>query len=95
MTEITFNKNIYVYGKFYEEEKTNFPQDQDNYDVIIYPKVLSSRIISSLEGFFVADKPLVAETDHGVIKDWNPIIKRGEMPLFEEKYQGKFIPFRE
>lgn len=95
MVKLTFNKNIYLYGKFYESEKTNFPQDEDNYDVIVYPKVLSNRIISSLEGFFISDNPLIAETDHGVVKDWNPIIRRDDMKKFEEKYRGKFIPFEE
>lgn len=93
MVKISLEKNIYIYGKFYDSESTNFPEDENNYDVIIYPKVLSSRIISSLEGFFVADKPLIAETDYGVIKDWNPIIKRDKMKQFEEKYRGEFIPF--
>jgi hypothetical protein len=92
MTEITFNKNIYVYGKFYEDERTNFPQDENNYDVIIYPKVLSNRIISSLEGLFISDNPLI-KTPYGVIGDWNPVIKRDEMRKFEEKYKGKFVPF--
>jgi hypothetical protein len=94
MTEITFNKNIYIYGKFYEDEKTNFPKDEDNYDVIIYVDTLSNRIISSLEGLFISENPLIKKGDTGVIKGWNPIIKRGEIPLFEEKYQGKFIPFK-
>jgi len=91
MTEINFNKNLYIYGKFYENEMTNFPED--NYDVIVYPIVLSNRIISSLEGFFISDNLLIAETDNGVIKNWNPIIKRDKMKEFEEKYRGKFVPF--
>lgn len=94
MTEINISKNIYVYGKFYEDEKTNFPQDQDNYDLIVYVDTLSNRIISSLEGLFISENSLIKKGDNGVIQGWNPVVKRGEMSLFEEKYQGKFIPFK-
>lgn len=93
MTEINISKNIYVYGKFYEDEKTNFPQDKDNYDVIVYVDTLSNRIISSLEGLFVSENPLIKKGDTGLVKGWNPVIKREEMHLFEEKYQGKFVSF--
>ncbi len=94
MVKISLEKNIYIYGKFYEDERTNFPKDEDNYDVVVYVDTLSNRIISSLEGLFISENPLIKKGDTGVIKGWNPIIKREEMHLFEERYQGKFISFK-
>ena len=96
MVEINLSKNIYPYGKFYDASRVSIPTDEDNWDVIIYAQPLceNSRIIGSLEGLFVSEVPLIKkETEKAVRKDWNPLVKREQMEKFEEKYQGKFIPF--
>ncbi|MEK6832439.1 MAG: hypothetical protein AABY32_00190 [Nanoarchaeota archaeon] len=96
MAEINFNKNIYVYGKGYLSEVSKTPEEGVEYNlIIVYPQPWAEkeRVISSLEGFFVSEIPLVKKGDKGVRKDWQISIGREYMSFFEEQYQGKFIPF--
>ena len=44
--------------------------------------------ISDLEGIFLTDSEILKEKDEG-----NPLCRRDEVAMFEEKYRGKFIPF--
>ncbi len=97
MVEISVNKNIYPYGKFYDASRVSLPKDEDNWDVIVYaqPWNESSRTIGSLEGLFVSEIPFVEKgKENTLTKGWNSVITRKQMKDFEEKYQGKFIPFR-
>ena len=97
MVEINLSKNIYPYGKFYDASRVSIPTDEDNWDVIVYaqPWNESSRTIGSLEGLFVSEIPFVEKNKENTLtKEWNPVVRRDEMKKFEEKYQGKFIPFR-
>lgn len=96
MTEISFNKSVYVYGKGYLPEVSKTPEEGVEYNlIIVYPQpwAENERVISSLEGFFVSEIPLVKKGDKGVRKDWQIHIGREYMNAFEEQYQGKFIPF--
>ena len=95
MTKIDLGENFYVYGKFYDINRTQIPTDEQNWDVIIYasPKAETNRIIASLEGYFHSKIPLIKEGDKGVRKNWNPVFQRKDMNAFEEKYDGKFVPF--
>jgi hypothetical protein len=95
MTKISLEKNFYVYGKFYDPNKVQVPKGEDNFDIIVYASPLSekNRIISSLEGYFYSEIPLIKEGDNGVRPDWNPLVQRKQMEEFEEKYKGKFVPF--
>lgn len=93
--EININKNIYAYGKFYDEARVN-PITMNEYcDVIVYAQPLFgiTKTIGSLEGFFISEIPLIKEGDKGVRKDWQPVFVRNQMKDFEEKYRGKFHPF--
>lgn len=90
MTKININRNIYVYGKFYDTSRVRVPTDEQNWTgLIIYVRPLeeTSRVISSLEGYFYSKIPLPNKGDG------NPLVQRTEMNKFEEKYQGKFFPF--
>ena len=98
MTEVNISKNVYVYGKFYDSSKVQIPKDKYYYDVIIYAQPFNevNRVISSLEGLFVSEIPLIEKgKDNTIMTDWNPLCRRDEMKFFEEKYKGKFIPFGE
>lgn len=89
MTEISSTKNIYLYGRDYNYE------DTENWDIIVYaqPKNTESITLNNLEGFFVSEIPLIKRGDKGVSKEWQLVIRRDNMGLVEEKYQGKFFPF--
>lgn len=97
MTEINISKNIYAYGKFYDTSKVKIPTDEENWDVIIYeqPWNETERSVGSLEGLFVSEIPFTEKGKESFVeKDWNPVIRRDQMSAFEEKYKGKFVPFR-
>ncbi len=83
MSRVTFNKNVYLYGDFGTDK------------IIIYVQPFSekSRTISSLEGFFISEIPLIKKEDKGVRKDWQPIFRKDQIKQIENKYQGKFISF--
>ncbi len=84
MSQVTFNKNVYLYGDFGTDK------------IIIYAQPFSekSRTISSLEGFFISEIPFIKKgTEKGITKDWQPIFRKDQIKQIENKYQGKFIQF--
>jgi hypothetical protein len=90
MTKININRNIYVYGKFYDPHKVRVPKGEEDWTgliVYVHPLEETSRIIGSLEGYFYSKLPLPNKSGN------NPLVQRTDMKLFEEKYQGKFFPF--
>jgi hypothetical protein len=92
MTEISFNKNIYSYGKFYDATKVSVPTDEQNWTAIlvyVHPNKETSRIISSLEGYFVSESDLLSSE----FPMANPVCDREQMKDFEKMYKGKFVPF--
>jgi hypothetical protein len=91
MTEISINKNIYLYGMYYDTDRVKIPTDEQNWNLIIYvnSKREKNRIINSLEGYFVSDNNFLSSE----FPNNNPVCTRNQMKEFEERYQGKFIPF--
>jgi len=96
MVEINISKNIYVYGKFYDQFAS---QINLNNLLVIYAHPLgieakeSKSPINSLEGIFISEIPIIKKGDKGVRKDWNLVIEKKHMEVVEEEYQGKFFPF--
>jgi len=88
MTKVDLGLNMYLYGKFYDYNDIKAPLDEQNWDIIVYnhPFKEFDRVISSLEGFFVCSNPFKLNGN-------NKICLRNQMKKFEEKYEGRFIPF--
>lgn len=69
--------------------------------VVLVPSSLSSSHLDvklgELEGVFVSSEDLTKVMDamRGPTgrRDGDPLCRRDEMPLFERKYGGRFIPF--
>jgi len=81
------------YGKDYDLNKEKFPDSNKNYDLILFLNLKDEdkRVVSSIEGLFVYNKPLVDEK-YSINLEKKFIIKREEMKEFEKKYSGMFIP---
>jgi hypothetical protein len=92
MTEVNFNKNIYSYGIYYDADRVKVPTDEQNWTgliIYVHPKREDSRIISSLEGYFVSDNDSLFSS----YPVRNAILDKKQMKDFEEMYKGQFIPF--
>jgi hypothetical protein len=90
MTEINFNKNIYLYGKYYDFNRVKIPKDEQNWSIIIYvnPIKEKDRIVGSLEGYFVSEQSLKEYEFIGTL-----LCNRDKMEEFEKQLKGKFFPF--
>jgi hypothetical protein len=96
VTDVKVDSNIYPYGKFYDTSKVKVPKDEDNWTgLIVYvnPQGETSRIIGSLEGYFVSDTPLIEKSAKIGALD-NLLVQKTQMQDFEKKYNGKFFPFQ-
>lgn len=88
----------YEYGCFYltnyNPEEEPFPDSNKKYDILLRYKLKdeNKRVISSLEGLFAYDKPLLDENGNSIAVDNKIVIKRSEMDEFAKKYKGEFIP---
>ena len=83
-----------LYGKNYDLNKEKFPNSDINYDIILFLNLEDEniRVVSSIEGLFVYNKPLVDEKEDSGNLEKRFVIKRSEMKEFEKKYKGKFVP---
>ncbi len=81
----------YPYGTFYDVDRVRSPSPSiEGHDIIVYVHTeRQERTIGSLEGIFVCRRPLKFFTSPGA----NIPCRREQMPDFEKKYCGRFIPF--
>jgi hypothetical protein len=101
-SEMKFNEKryIYLYGKDYDYKKEK-PDLGATYSHILIHwnlKRENERVLSSLEGIFITNKPIAdeeASSPGTIMEDWQLSIPHTtkSMQEFEEKYQGKFISF--
>jgi len=85
MVVVRTEQHVYPYGTFYDINGADLSADRNGYDVIVYVKITGqNRAIGSLEGVFVCSE---------AIRRAAPLCRREQMPEFEKKYKGKFVPF--
>lgn len=90
---------IYLYGKNYDIEKEKKPDLGAVYDELILHwnlRTESKRVLSSLEGVFISNKPIVDEEQPSRVNpNWKFVFlnRTKVMESIEKKYQGKFFPF--
>jgi len=92
MVEINNTENIYLYGKFYDTTRFDFPTEEQNWSgIIIYTAPVKNErdtSLSSLEGLFICSENLDSPFE-------NAVIQRIQMEKFAEAHHGKFVSFRD
>ena len=88
MTFARVEQFVYLYGIFYDPDRTMHPSPE-THDIIVYTNTRGEvRTIGSVLGFFSTGRSLDSGEGNGLV------CRREQMPKFEERYAGRFIPFR-
>lgn len=83
---VCIEQYVYLYGVFYDSDRVSRPSPS-THDIIVYTNVHDeTRSIGTVLGLFYTVRPLDVKDGNGLI------CSREQMPNFEDKHVGRFVP---